>query len=170
MKTTEKTTETKATKAAVAKHLFLGVRTVRRLVEENKLPSSGTLDDYREAHIRQLREMAAGRAAKSGEVDLVLERALLARKQRERVEFELARKRGMFCDVEETCRQLKETFYVVKEIALTMPGKVADPCAMQPREIVLDFLQRGVNEMLLEMSDSAADEIARRAAEEAKQC
>jgi hypothetical protein len=164
-----KTTEAKATKAAVAKHLFLGVRTVRRLVEEGKLPATGTLDDYREAHIRHLREQAAGRAAKRGDIDLVQERALLARKQRERVEFELALKAGRFCEVEIAGRMIEELFAVIREIALSLPGKHADALAMRPREVCFDILQGGVNEMLTDLSGGAADEIARRAAEEAKQ-
>jgi hypothetical protein len=110
-------------------------------------------------------EMANGRTAPSALQDAITrkERALA-----ELRELELQRKRGKLCDIEETCRQLEDTFAVVRERALSVPGKLADKIAMQPREVCLDLLQVEIREMLNDLSDSAAAEIARRAAEEAK--
>jgi hypothetical protein len=103
--TTEKTKATKATKAAIARHICMSTRTLRRLQEEQKLPRDGTLDDFREAHIKRLREEAGGRAG-HGDLDLVEQRALLAQKQREHLELRVAILRRDFVPGMEAARQI----------------------------------------------------------------
>jgi hypothetical protein len=83
-------------------------------------------------------------------------------------EFELAKKRSEYCKIETTRRMLEKTFAVLTEIALSTPGKIADECAMQPREIVLAVMQPEVNAMLEGMNSSRAGEIALQAAQEAQ--
>jgi phage terminase Nu1 subunit (DNA packaging protein) len=166
-----KTTTTKTTKlpsrAAIAEHLIVSVRTLRRLIEEKKLPSSGTLDDYRTQYIEHLREVAAGRAAKTEGVDLVASRAGLADRQKERIEFDLAVRRGRYCEVEFVGQQVEALFAVVREVALGLPGVYADQLAMKSRVECFEILQLAINGMLTSLCDGADQELVRRAAAEA---
>jgi hypothetical protein len=77
------------TRAAIAVYLDLSVAVVQKYVAQEVLPSTGSLDDYRVAYIRHLRGRAAGQVGEDG-LDLVSERARLARAQAERVERENA--------------------------------------------------------------------------------
>jgi len=122
---TEPKTTTKPSKGAIARHLIMSVRTLRRLVEENKLPASGTLDEYRFAYLTHLREVAAGRAARSGGADLVGERALLAKRQRERVEFDLDVRRGAYELKADATRELEALLYNLKEHFLSFAALVS---------------------------------------------
>lgn len=73
------------TQSEVASHLILGdARYVRALRDQGVIPDprSADIDEIREAYIRHLREVAAGRASEDGDgLDLVDERARLAKEQ-----------------------------------------------------------------------------------------
>ena len=64
--------------------LLVGVTqpTISNLMSEGKLPSSGTLGELLQAYCARLRDQAAGRLGDSLGLDLVQERAALAREQR----------------------------------------------------------------------------------------
>lgn len=123
--TSEKTKASKVTKASIARHLCMGTRTVRRLQEEQKLPRDGTLDDFREAHIKHLREQAAGRAAQHGDLDLVEQRALLAQKQREHIELQIAIKRSEHVPIAEATRQINLAGQILLEHIRTLGVRCA---------------------------------------------
>lgn len=72
----------KLTQADIAAHLDVSDRTIRELQIKLNLPENYTLEQIRVAYIRHLREQAAGRMSEDGELDLVQERAGLAREQR----------------------------------------------------------------------------------------
>lgn len=160
---TETTTKAtaKPSKAAIAKHLIMGVRTLRRLIEEGKLPATGSLDEYREAAFRQLREVAAGRSAKAGGLDLVGERALLAKRQRERVELDLAIKRNRYVEVDEVSRQLTAENAILRDQFYSLGG-VCGPYLVnisdaRTAQAVVDGK---MNEFLQEFQDRLAETIA----------
>ena len=71
----------RTTQSDVAAHLDLSERSIRELQNKLNLSENYTLADIRVAYIRHLREQAAGRQS-DGELDLVQERAALAREQR----------------------------------------------------------------------------------------
>ena len=75
-------TEGMGTQTALA--LLVGVTqpTISTLMSEGKLPASGTLGELLLAYCARLRDQAAGRLGESGGLDLVQERAALAREQR----------------------------------------------------------------------------------------
>ena len=69
--------------AEIAAHLDISDRRVREIATEWSVDSAAlSLAEWRVRYIRQLREQAAGRAG-AGDLDLVQERAALAREQRE---------------------------------------------------------------------------------------
>jgi hypothetical protein len=160
-----------ASQREVAEHLGVTPRRVRQLVDEGAIPAPVKrvydLDACRLACLRRLREQAAGRMGRDGAADLIDERALLARKQRERLEFDLAIKRGKYCEVEITGQLVEGAFAVVREIALGLPGTYADQLAMKSRAECFEILQLAINAMLTSLCDGADEEIVRRAAEEA---
>lgn len=81
--------------AEIAAHLDISDRRLRELLAEWGIShKQATLSDIRLRYIRKLREEAAGRQSKAENIDLVEERALLAREQRIRLERANALDRG----------------------------------------------------------------------------
>ena len=72
-----------ATQTALAGLVGVTQPTISNLVSEGKLPSSGTLGELLLAYCARLRDQAAGRMGENTTLDLVQERAALAREQRE---------------------------------------------------------------------------------------
>jgi phage terminase Nu1 subunit (DNA packaging protein) len=71
-----------ATQAAFGALVGIAQPSVSALMSDGKLPSTGTLGELLRAYCQRLREQAAGRMG-DGQLDLVQERAALAREQRE---------------------------------------------------------------------------------------
>src|SRR3990167_3462200 len=87
------------TQAEIAEHVDLSDRSVREFLSDAGMDhKQWTLDGFRIAYIRHLREMAAGRAA-AGDLDLATERAMLARVQRNKIEMQNAVTRGELAPV-----------------------------------------------------------------------
>jgi hypothetical protein len=74
----------------------------------------------------------------------------------EKHELELAIKRGQFCAVEETCRQLEHEFSTIRERLLCIAGKLADVLAHRNRDEVFATLSEEVHATLSELSEPAA--------------
>ncbi|WP_042429151.1 hypothetical protein [Comamonas granuli] len=72
-----------ATQAAFGELVGIAQPTVSTLMSEGKLPSSGSLRELLLAYCQRLRDQAAGRLGENATLDLVQERAALAREQRE---------------------------------------------------------------------------------------
>lgn len=72
-----------ATQAAFGELVGIAQPSVSTLMTEGKLPSSGTLRELLLAYCQRLRDQAAGRLGDTMGLDLVQERAALAREQRE---------------------------------------------------------------------------------------
>ena len=70
-----------ATQTALAGLVGVTQPTISNLVSEGKLPSSGTLGELLLAYCARLRDQAAGRMGENTTLDLVQERAALAREQ-----------------------------------------------------------------------------------------
>ena len=74
----------RATQAALADLVGVTQPTISNLMAEGKLPATGTLGELLHAYCQRLRDQAAGRlGSELGGLDLVQERAALAREQRE---------------------------------------------------------------------------------------
>ena len=72
-----------ATQTAMADLVGVTLQTISNLMADGKIPSAGTLGDLLHAYCQRLRAQAAGRLGEAGGLDLVQERAALAREQRE---------------------------------------------------------------------------------------
>jgi hypothetical protein len=70
-----------------------------------------------------------------------------------------------YARVDDLARLVNGVFAVVRERLQTMPGKIAGACSMQRADVVFDLMSREVNDALTELTESAAAELARRAAE-----
>jgi phage terminase Nu1 subunit (DNA packaging protein) len=144
--------------AEVATHIDMGARRFQELLDEGVIPRQKTtsynLDDVRQTYIRHLRALAAGQGTGGG-ITLAGERALLAREQRETATLRNAVSRGDFVSLAKVERKLVALFSVMREQALTLPGKSAD--ALQPhsaldRAEIFDVLHAEVCEMLENLS------------------
>lgn len=74
---------TQGTQTALAELVGVAQPTISNLQADGKLPSSGTLGELLLAYCARLRDQAAGRMGENTTLDLVQERAALAREQRE---------------------------------------------------------------------------------------
>lgn len=82
------------TQQQIAEHLDLDQSAVSRFVDKARLDyKTASMDEIRVAYIRHLREVAAGRASETG-IDLVAERAMTERVDREIKLLTLAEKKG----------------------------------------------------------------------------
>ncbi|MCO8588906.1 MarR family transcriptional regulator [Burkholderia multivorans] len=82
------------TQQQIAEHLDLDQSAVSRFVDRARLDyKTASMDEIRVAYIRHLREVAAGRASETG-IDLVAERAMTERVDREIKLLTLAEKKG----------------------------------------------------------------------------
>jgi len=89
----------KLTQSDIAKHLDLDQSAVSRLLEKLGLNAqTSALEEIRIAYVRHLRMMAAGHRSKDGD-DLVSERVLTERVDRQLKELTLAEKRGLLINV-----------------------------------------------------------------------
>ena len=75
--------EQQATQASLAALVGVTQPTISKLMADGKIPAAGTLGELLLAYCQRLRDQAAGRLGDSLGLDLVQERAALAREQRE---------------------------------------------------------------------------------------
>lgn len=76
-------TDAKATQAVIGKLVGVSQQAISALVNDGKIPATGTVGAVLVAYCERLREQAAGRMGEEGGgLDLVQERAALARSQR----------------------------------------------------------------------------------------
>lgn len=117
-----------ATVSEVAKHIGVTPKYVNDLINEGVIERKGRglydLDECRNAYISKLREKAAGRAG-TGELDLVAERARLAKESADAKEMENAVERGDLVYIEDVAKQVENQLTKVRTRLLGIPTKVA---------------------------------------------
>ena len=102
------------THAAIGEHLDMSKQSAGAFLESAGIDHKTTgMDEIRVAYVRRLREMAAGRYS-GGDLDLVTERAMLAKAQRERIEMQNDVTRGDLAPV-----------VLIEEVLTKAAGKVA---------------------------------------------
>jgi phage terminase Nu1 subunit (DNA packaging protein) len=143
-----------ATAVQAAQHLDLSERRFRELLDVGVISREGAgkydLARTRTQYIRHLRKLASSHGA--GKPDLANERALLAREQRETAALRNAISRGEYVRVREVAEIVSAEYAVVRERIMGLPGKIADACAMQPREVVESLMFDEISETLNELS------------------
>lgn len=124
---------------------------ISALVTEGKLPFEGALlGDVLVAYCQRLRAQAAGRlGAEVGGLDLVQERAALAREQRLGIEIKNAVLRGEFAPITLLSEVLATASQSVVERFEQLPGQLKKACPDLPdaaRDVVMVALASARNE------------------------
>ena len=118
------------TQADIAAHLDLTQQTVSDLIRRGVLPrphrgKACTLDVYRVGYIRHLREMAAGRASEDDSLDLVAERARLAKEQADAQAYKNALTRGDLLTWTQAEMTWEKVLTALRTRLLAIPSKAA---------------------------------------------
>ena len=157
-----------ATQREVADHLGVSQPVVAKLVAAGVFQPTGArggldLDACRRAYLGRLREEAAGRAAHGGadgepeELDLVAERARLAKEQADRIAMENDITRGSVVPVRDAIRITTEMVGKVRTRLLAIPSE----CALQAASArtapqAEAVIRRAVIDALTELSSGEA--------------
>lgn len=144
---------------AAAAHVFLSVTRFRELVDAGTVTKRAAgqydLDVVRKEVLTHLRSKASGHGG--GGVGLATERAALAREQTQAVSIKNAISRGDYTSLAQIKRSVIAMFATFRERVLSIPGKIADACAMRTREEIEDILRSELYEALDELHDPTAD-------------
>lgn len=98
---------------------------VSKLCQREILKSGATAGEWIVAYCKHVRESAAGRR---GELDLVDERAKLAQRQTEKLEMELAEKRGELVPVDIVAGYLEGNNSTWRARLLALPSRIRSMC------------------------------------------
>lgn len=116
------------TQAEIAEHLDISTRRVRELATEWGIDSREvSLGEWRVRYIAKLREEAAGRAG-TGDLDLVAERARLAKVQADRIEMQNAVTRKELAPAELIEEVLSRAGARAAKLLDTIPGELKRRC------------------------------------------
>lgn len=117
------------TQATVAAVVGVTQQNISALVVDGKLPAGGSLGDLVQAYCQRLRDQAAGRlGAELGGLDLVQERAALAREQRINIEIKNAVARGEYAPITLLAEVLATASQAVSERFEQLPGALRKAC------------------------------------------
>ena len=105
---------------------------ISQLASEGVIGRGGTAAAWLTAYCDRLRETAAGRVSADGELDLVRERAGLARAQRERVELQNALSRGEFAPIDVLGDALAKAIQVMVSELEQIDGLLVQTCPDLP--------------------------------------
>ena len=148
-----------ATIAECSQHCFVSMTRLRDLVGAGIIPHrpSGqyNLDEVREAYIRNLQKVAANRGGESSSLSQQRERLTAAKV--EGVELRNAVAKGDFVSLSLYISKLEQLFGVMREVAMSVPGKISDALSAhcsEDRAAIFDVVSAEINEMLQAMSDA----------------
>ena len=141
------------TEKVIAGHLDLSQAEVSKLMGELSINwKSASIDDIRVAYIRKLRGVAAGHQSSTG-IDLMHERALNERVDRELKEINLAEKRGQIVAVAALETELGQMITAFRTDLLSLPDKIkSDLDALYAVDIDLDYLTDQINDALHQLA------------------
>lgn len=138
------------TQAELAELVGVSQQNISSLMGEGKLPPMGPLGEMLHAYCRRLRDQAAGRlGTEVGGLDLVQERAALAREQRLGIEIKNAVARGDYAPVALLAEVLAAASQAIVERFEQLPGMLKKACPDLPdaaREQVMTTLANARNE------------------------
>ncbi|WP_196221901.1 MarR family transcriptional regulator [Burkholderia ubonensis] len=146
------------TQQQIAEHLDLDQSAVSRFVDKVRLDYRvASIDEVRVAYIRHLREMAAGRSSENG-IDLVAERAMTERVDREIKLLTLAEKKGQLVNA----AQLEQAYGLMvgafQTELLALPDKLAPELyALYGVEVDVEWLNEHIYGCLEQLSEYDPD-------------
>jgi phage terminase Nu1 subunit (DNA packaging protein) len=139
-----------ATQAVVADIVGVTQQNISSLQSEGKLPAFGSIGQMVQAYCQRLRDQAAGRlGAEVGGLDLVQERAALAREQRMGIEIKNAVARGEYAPITLLSEVLATASQSVVERFEQLPSQLKKNCPDLPdaaREQVMTLIADARNE------------------------
>ncbi len=110
---------------------------VTQLVNDGTLPKGATGAEWVAAYCARLREQAGGRAGSGeGGLDLVQERAALAREQRRGIEVKNAVLRGQYADVSLLAEVLAAASQSIGQRLDMLPGQLRKQSPDMPQEVL----------------------------------
>ena len=149
------------TQADIATHLDLTQQAVSDLINRKILPRQKggpvrTLDEFRVAYVRHLRAMAAGRLGDDGSLDLVNERARLAKEMADSQAMKNAQRRGELIEIDAAVREFGDGLAIIRTRFLSIPSGHAARLARitKPAEMN-EALYAIIVEVLEQLSDPA---------------
>ena len=147
------------TQAELADLVGVTQQSISALMSEGKLPPMGSLQYTLQAYCQRLRDQAAGRlGAEVGGLDLVQERAALAREQRLGIEIKNAVLRGEYAPIALLSEVLATASQSVVERFEQLPSLLKKACPDLPdaaREQVMTVLAGARNEWVRATSELA---------------
>lgn len=157
-----------ASQQDIADHLGISQSAVSALVRADvfeKRPRGGfDLDECRTAYLRRLREEAAGRAAQGdredGDLDIVAERARLAKEQADRLEMENALRRQELVEFDHFVARVGQLLATVRTRLLALPAECAVQWAAAQTPAVAEAVIRDVVYQALEELSSGGGRVA----------
>lgn len=139
-----------AVQAVTGEIVGVSQQAISAMVSDGKLPTFATQGEMVHAYCQRLRDQAAGRlGAELGGLDLVQERAALAREQRLGIEIKNAVARGEFAPISLLSEVLATASQSVVERFEQLPGLLKKACPDLPdaaREQVMTALASARNE------------------------
>ncbi|AJY28731.1 hypothetical protein BTM_3144 [Burkholderia thailandensis 34] len=142
------------TQQQIAEHLDLDQSAVSRFVDKVGFDyRSATIDETRIAYVRHLREIAAGRASESG-IDLVAERAMNERVDREIKMLTLAEKKGLLVNAAQLEQAYGQMVGAFQTELLSLPDKlVQEMRTLYDIEVDVEWLNEHIHGCLEQLSE-----------------
>lgn len=142
--------------ATIARLLLLTERRVQQLVKEGVIPKTERnryeLAPAVQGYIRYLQERMAGNTA--APADMHLEKSRLVKLQADKAQIELDHLNEILVRTEDVAKEWESILVDMKSKMLSIPSKAAPLLSGQTEiHIIMDMLQKYVEEALLELSD-----------------
>lgn len=140
------------THKTIAEHLGLSVRRLRDVLPEIGCSAKDGLDSIRLTYIGHLREVAAGRSSKDGQLDLVNERARLAKEQADMAARKNAVERGELLPADEVRTEVERCFGACRAKILAAPMKCAPQLVGRDVAEIRAILDREMRSLLQDLA------------------
>jgi phage terminase Nu1 subunit (DNA packaging protein) len=152
MAQTRKSKQKQATREEFARIMEISPTAVTHLVSKGVLTRGAPVGQWLVEYGRHMAKVAAGWQSQNGEVDRMLEAALLDRSKREEIEMRIAEKRGVLIPDEVFIDGVSETFNAVKTRLLSIPNRLR---ARRPHLTIEDIaaFEDEIQATLTELSD-----------------
>ncbi|SFJ79106.1 hypothetical protein SAMN05192543_11138 [Paraburkholderia megapolitana] len=146
------------TQTEIAHYLDLDQSAVSRLVDRLCIDyRNATMDEVRVAYIRHLREVAAGRSSESG-VDLVTERAMTERVDREIKMLTLAEKKGLLVNAKQLEQAYGQMVGAFQTELLSLPDRMVQELrTLYGVEVDVELLNEHINGCLEQLAGYEPD-------------